>query len=29
VKSGDGFRLLVEAPDGGHNPEEKYTVYQR
>ena len=28
-KSGGAFRLLVEAPDGGHNPEDKYTVYQR
>lgn len=28
-KSGGSFRLLVEAPDDGHNPEDKYTVYQR
>ena len=28
-KSGGVFHLLVEAPDGGHNPEDKYTVYQR
>ena len=28
-KSGGVFRLMVEAPDGGRNPEDKYTVYQR
>ena len=28
-KSGGTFRLLVEAPNDGHNPEDKYTVYQR
>ena len=28
-KSGDGFRMLVEAPVRDRNPEERYTVYQR
>ena len=28
-KSGGSFRLVVEAPDDGRNPEQKYTVYQR
>ena len=29
LKSGDGFRMLVEAPVRGRNPEERYTVYRR
>ena len=28
-KSGDDFRMLLEAPVRGRNPEERYTVYQR